>query len=167
MWSRCQKLFRAQQQLRFNWTWKVSIIYSWLVKTLHNVLAAFSTWLWKTCKLWRISHVVLPVLHYQEAPFLSVLHDLLGIRYPRVSVHVTHKFLCRDVSTNWHSWAWQTRMYVHMQVHCENRSLIQSHTLMRLPIKIFTNVQYNATVIKDKVQRQKAAWHALVQNTKQ
>ena len=39
MWSRCQKLIRAQEWLRLNRTWKVSIIYTWLVKTLVRDLA--------------------------------------------------------------------------------------------------------------------------------
>ena len=33
MWSRCQKLVRAQERRRLNRTWKVSIFYTWLVKT--------------------------------------------------------------------------------------------------------------------------------------
>ena len=35
---RFQKLVRARERLQLNWAWKVSIIYTWLVKTLHNVL---------------------------------------------------------------------------------------------------------------------------------
>ena len=37
---RCQKLVRAQEQLRLNRTSKVSIIYTWLVKTLHSMLSS-------------------------------------------------------------------------------------------------------------------------------
>ena len=37
---RCQKLVGAQERLRLNRTWKVSIIYTWLVKTLHHVLSS-------------------------------------------------------------------------------------------------------------------------------
>ena len=32
----------AQERLRFNRAWKVSIIYTWLVKTLHSVLSSFA-----------------------------------------------------------------------------------------------------------------------------
>ena len=38
---RCQKLVRAQERLWLNRASKVSIIYTWLVKTLHNVLSSF------------------------------------------------------------------------------------------------------------------------------
>ena len=37
-----QKLVRAQERLRLNQASKVSIIYTWLVKTLHNVLSSFA-----------------------------------------------------------------------------------------------------------------------------
>ena len=147
------RLVRAQERLRLNWAWKLSIIYTWLVKTLHKMLlllnflllsscalrfyctltsllslsqccqpsAAFSTRLRKTCTLRRTSHIVLPFLDCQEAPFFPVLHKCI-----RELVHVTHEFIYVYVSANWHSWAWQTRTYV----HCENRSLIQSLALM-------------------------------------
>ena len=39
---RCQKLVGAQEQPRLNRAQKVSIIYTWLVKTLHNVLSSFA-----------------------------------------------------------------------------------------------------------------------------
>ena len=49
MWSRCQKISQssrtghgAQERLRLNRIWKVSIIYTWLVKTLHNALSSFA-----------------------------------------------------------------------------------------------------------------------------
>ena len=99
---RCQKLVRARERLhRLNRASKVSIIYTWLVTTLHNVLsffalslvlfyctltsllslsrcrqpsAAFCTRLRKTLTLRRTSCIVLPVLDCQEAPFFSVLH---------------------------------------------------------------------------------------------
>ena len=38
---RRQKLVRARERLQLNRAWKVSIIYTWLVKTLHNVLSSF------------------------------------------------------------------------------------------------------------------------------
>ena len=41
MWSKCQKFVRAQEQLGLNWAWKVSIIYTWLMKTLRSVLSSF------------------------------------------------------------------------------------------------------------------------------
>ena len=39
---RCQKLVRARERLRLNQAWKVGIIYTWLVKTLHNVPSSFA-----------------------------------------------------------------------------------------------------------------------------
>ena len=42
---RFQKLVRAREQLRLNRASKVSIIYTWLVKTLHNVFSSFALFL--------------------------------------------------------------------------------------------------------------------------
>ena len=72
--------------------------------------AVFSIQLRKTCTLWRISRAVLRVLHYQEAPSFPVL-DL-----HRQCTWCMSFWACtwvRTVSTNWHSWAWQTRTYAH------------------------------------------------------
>ena len=145
MWSRCQKLVRAQEQLRLNRTWKVSIIYTWLVKTLDNLISSFalslilfvSTVHWLRCFLFlnatnrrlrsvhdSTEHIRCggpAALSYPSAIVKKRSSSLssiarLGIRYPRMSVHMTHEFLWVHVSANWHSWAWQTRTYVHTYI---------------------------------------------------
>ena len=52
MWSRCQKLVWAQERLRLNRAWKVSIInYTWLVKTSQTCFLPLHFLLFSSCPL--------------------------------------------------------------------------------------------------------------------
>ena len=115
---------------------------AWLVKALHNILylvlflASFVHWLrcfhfmsltvgciqHKTRTLRRTCRAVLHVLHCQEAPFFPVI-DLLR----RCTWHMS--FWAR--ACTWVQIDIPERdRHVHTHVHCEDKSLIQSLTLM-------------------------------------
>ena len=117
-------------RLRLNRTWKVSIIYAWLVKTLHNVLSSFARYLVLFLPSWLLLYIDFVAFSFSVSPNIGCVQDstrntyvrrtshavlpilhcqevpffpvLIANHHPRVSVHVTHEFL----------WLWSESHYV-------------------------------------------------------
>ena len=120
-------------------------VHIWLVKTLHNVLFSFALYLVLFLPSWLLGFF----------GTLTLLLSLSQCRQPLAVFSTQNTYVVEDqphcplcsplsrtavlpcsssvqtVRANWHSWVWRTDMYVRTHVHCENKFLIQSFTLMR------------------------------------
>ena len=132
----------AQERLQLNRTWKVSIIYTWLVKTFHSVLFSFCTFScsrpallastvpWLRCLLFlnAANHRLRSVLNSAKRVrcrgptalfyWSSIVKNRRSSLSSIIRLGIWYspardvEFLCIHASANWHSRAWQTRTYI-------------------------------------------------------
>ena len=130
--SEKEKLGRAQERLRLNRTRKVSLIYTWLVKTLHNVLFLLHFLLFSSCPLsfyctltsllW---HLAYPHAQCAYAHCHGAARGIMRMRSPSISTYSTQGCGCADAvcgnlkksSLSIGRWNWHRDRLIDVQVY--------------------------------------------------
>ena len=127
---------------KHNWIEQSNMIIhvTWGMCTIHTYLCKHSNYYWKPK-----NNVGISIVSYIHSTICHTYHWSCNVNNSLTLTPIMqcillvlsidlHRYM--HVSANWHSWAWQTCMYVRAYVHYKNRSLIQTLALMRSAITV-------------------------------